>query len=370
MHVTPRYVRASTPLNRSLLDKGAFSQAIAIERRRVDRSKKLFVLMLVDLGPIMGGDQNSERLQTVLGSVSSSIRETDVTGWHGTGVLGIIFTEIDAAVRNSVVSILVQRVQGVLYDMLAFVDYSRVSIATYIYPEEWEGEVPHRPASPVLYPDLNDHHRRKTFSVIKRMVDVLGSLVGLVIAAPAFVTIAIATKVSSEGPILFRQQRIGQYGVPFTFFKFRSMYVNSDPTIHQKYVEALIHGNPDANDGVKTTYKLTGDSRITPIGAFLRKSSLDELPQLYNVLRGEMSLVGPRPAISYEVQAYEPWHRRRVLEAKPGITGLWQVRGRSRVTFDEMVRMDVQYAAARSIWLDLKILASTPRVVFSGQGAV
>jgi lipopolysaccharide/colanic/teichoic acid biosynthesis glycosyltransferase len=369
MHVTPRYIRASTPLDRNLLDTGAFSRAIAIERRRVDRSKKLFVLMLVDLGPLGREDQSSKRIQTVLGGVSSSIRETDVIGWHCTGVLGIIFTEIDAAVRNSVVSTLVQRVQGVLYEMLSFVDYSRVSIATYTYPEEWDGEVPHRPSSPVLYPDLDDH-RRKAFLVIKRMVDILGSLLGLVIVAPVVCTIAIAIKVSSEGPILFRQQRIGQYGVPFTFFKFRSMYVNCDPAIHQNYVEALIHGKPDANQGMKTTYKLTGDLRVTPIGAFLRKSSLDELPQLYNVLKGEMSLVGPRPAIPYEVQAYEPWHRRRVLEAKPGITGFWQVRGRSRVSFDEMVRMDVQYAAARSIWLDLQILASTPRAVFSGQGAV
>jgi lipopolysaccharide/colanic/teichoic acid biosynthesis glycosyltransferase len=116
-------------------------------------------------------------------------------------------------------------------------------------------------------------------------------------------------------------------------------------------------------------YKLTKDPRVTRVGAFLRKTSLDELPQLCNVLKGEMSLVGPRPAIPYEVEAYSAWHRRRVLEAKPGITGLWQVKGRSRVSFDEMVRLDVRYASSRSLWLDIKTLAQTPAAVLFGQGA-
>jgi lipopolysaccharide/colanic/teichoic acid biosynthesis glycosyltransferase len=172
--------------------------------------------------------------------------------------------------------------------------------------------------------------------------------------------------------VLFRQTRVGQYGAPFVFFKFRSMSVNNDPAIHREYVKSLIRGAAEKGPVDETgagVYKLTKDPRVTRVGAFLRKTSLDELPQLCNVLKGEMSLVGPRPAIPYEVEAYSAWHRRRVLEAKPGITGLWQVKGRSRVSFDEMVRLDVRYASSRSLWLDIKTLAQTPAAVLFGQGA-
>jgi lipopolysaccharide/colanic/teichoic acid biosynthesis glycosyltransferase len=150
------------------------------------------------------------------------------------------------------------------------------------------------------------------------------------------------------------------------------MHVNNDPSVHREYVKNLIVGSTGSkasNGSKRPVYKLTRDPRITKVGAFLRKTSLDELPQLYNVLKGEMSLVGPRPAIPYEVEAYELWHRRRVLAAKPGITGLWQVNGRSRVSFNDMVRLDVRYAMAHSLWLDVKILLSTPRAVIFAKGA-
>jgi lipopolysaccharide/colanic/teichoic acid biosynthesis glycosyltransferase len=165
---------------------------------------------------------------------------------------------------------------------------------------------------------------------------------------------------------------VGQYGAPFVFLKFRSMSVDNDCGIHRDYVRALISGRAERKSPSgksQGVYKLTRDPRVTRIGALLRRTSLDELPQLYNVLKGEMSLVGPRPAIPYEVEAYELWHRRRVLEAKPGLTGLWQVKGRSRVTFDEMVRLDVRYAVTQSLWLDAKILIGTPRAVILGEGA-
>ena len=184
--------------------------------------------------------------------------------------------------------------------------------------------------------------------------------------------IAVAIKLSSPGPILFRQTRIGQYGVPFTFLKFRSMYAVNDPQIHVEYVKRFITGNGHSSvSGAKdkAVYKITKDPRVTRVGRFLRKASLDEFPQLLNVLRGEMSLVGPRPPIPYELEAYDVWHRRRLLEVKPGITGLWQVNGRSRLRFDDMVRLDLRYAKAWSPWLDLKILLQTPRAVLSGDGA-
>jgi lipopolysaccharide/colanic/teichoic acid biosynthesis glycosyltransferase len=149
------------------------------------------------------------------------------------------------------------------------------------------------------------------------------------------------------------------------------MYVNNDASQHKEYVRKLIAGQADrqTNSEGEGIFKLTNDPRITPVGNFLRRTSLDEFPQFFNVLRGDMSLVGPRPALPYEVEAYATWHRRRLLEAKPGITGLWQVQGRSRVGFDEMVRLDLRYARNCSPWLDLKILARTPRAVIAGNGA-
>ena len=166
--------------------------------------------------------------------------------------------------------------------------------------------------------------------------------------------------------MFYHQPRVGQYGNLFVFLKFRSMYVNNDAAVHKEYVQQLIAGKADthpANGNGQGVYKLTKDPRITPVGAFLRKTSLDEFPQFFNVLKGEMSLVGPRPPVPYEVEAYDIWHRRRLLEAKPGITGLWQVSGRSRVKFDDMVRLDLQYARNWSPWMDVKILLRTPGAV-------
>jgi lipopolysaccharide/colanic/teichoic acid biosynthesis glycosyltransferase len=152
--------------------------------------------------------------------------------------------------------------------------------------------------------------------------------------------------------------------------KFRSMKSVNDPTIHREYVRQFIAGGIDSGTAVnKWVYKISEDPRVTRFGRLLRKTSFDELPQLINVLKGEMSLVGPRPPIAYEVEAYRTWHLRRVFEAKPGITGLWQVNGRSRTTFDDMVRLDLRYARNWSLWLDLKILLQTPEAIVSCKGA-
>jgi lipopolysaccharide/colanic/teichoic acid biosynthesis glycosyltransferase len=184
---------------------------------------------------------------------------------------------------------------------------------------------------------------------------------------PVFAVIALLVKMTSKGPVLFCQKRIGQYGKEFTFFKFRTMYADNDPRIHQEYIAKLIAGDGDLGQG-KGIYKLINDPRVTPLGRFLRKSSLDELPQFVNVVKNDMSLVGPRPPLPYEFERYQIWHKRRVLELKPGLTGLWQVEGRSRTTFDEMVRMDIKYANTRSVWVDLKIILQTPAAMFSGRG--
>ena len=234
--------------------------------------------------------------------------------------------------------------------------------------------IPMGQSNPTLYPDLKKRNRTTRLGrAIKRGMDILGSLLLLVLSSPLFFLVAAAIKLTSKGPILFRQPRIGEQGIPFTFLKFRSMYIDNDSSQHKEYVRQLIAGQAvkhPTNGTGEGIFKLTNDSRITPVGSFLRRTSLDELPQFINVLRGEMSLVGPRPPVIYEVESYALWHRRRLLEAKPGITGLWQVYGRSRVGFDDMVRLDLRYARNCSPWLDLKILLQTPRAVIEGNGAV
>jgi exopolysaccharide biosynthesis polyprenyl glycosylphosphotransferase len=206
--------------------------------------------------------------------------------------------------------------------------------------------------------------------LVKRGIDVVGSSFALVIGSPFLLGIAIAVKLTSEGPVLFRQTRHGQFGAPFTFLKFRSMHVSNDPKIHQEFVKKLIAGEQDGKASGSSTqvFKIINDPRVTRIGGWLRRTSMDELPQFINVLKGEMSLVGPRPPVTYELKQYEEWHHRR-LDVKPGLTGLWQVKGRSRTTFEEMVRMDIEYAQTWSLWLDLKILLRTPVAVFRGDGA-
>lgn len=227
-----------------------------------------------------------------------------------------------------------------------------------------------RPVDPQFYPDLRRRGRREsTYDALKRALDLVGSLTLLVGLAPLLLVIAALVSLGSRGPVLFRQVRIGQMMKPFTMLKFRTMQSNADHTLHQEFVSSFIKAGQVQEPGGDRVFKLTADPRVTAIGQILRNTSLDELPQLWNVLRGHMSLVGPRPPLPYELEQYEPWHRGRVLEAKPGLTGLWQVVGRSRTTFDEMVRLDLQYARTRSFWTDLKILLATPGAVVSGKGA-
>jgi exopolysaccharide biosynthesis polyprenyl glycosylphosphotransferase len=222
------------------------------------------------------------------------------------------------------------------------------------------------------YPDLLKHNKnRRPLLLVKRIIDVVGSTVMLILCAPLFLVIALAVKMTSKGPVFFRQKRVGQYGRSFTFLKFRSMYANNDHSVHKEFVSQLIASRPQTGQGEagKQVFKIKNDTRITRIGGFLRRTSLDELPQFFNVLCGDMSLVGPRPPIPYELAAYQTWHRRRLLDVKPGITGLWQVTGRSTVKFDEMVRLDLRYALSWSPWLDLRILLRTPLAVIKGSGA-
>jgi len=196
-------------------------------------------------------------------------------------------------------------------------------------------------------------HSRASY-VAKRALDIVGSLFGMIFCSPIMLLAALAIKATSRGPVIFKQVRLGHLGSSFVFYKFRSMYIDATSDPHRDYVQRFIRGDcseRDQRDSGEPFFKMRQDSRITPIGQLLRKTSIDELPQLYNVLRGNMSLVGPRPPLPYEVESYSSWHLKR-LEIKPGLTGLWQVEGRSSVSFDDMVRLDLQYARNWSVLLD------------------
>jgi lipopolysaccharide/colanic/teichoic acid biosynthesis glycosyltransferase len=347
---------------------------IAVERKRTERSRKPFLLMLLDAGNPQNSTKNGRALNSIVPVLLSSIRETDVVGWYTDGVtIGAIFTGLLAEDKTSILSTILTRVSTTLRDKLTFEQFSQISIAFHFYPDDWDHDGSGRPSNPALYPDLSSRdNQRKSMLGMKRLMDIIGSALALLLCTPLFLVMAFAIKVSSKGPVLFRQQRVGRHGRCFSFLKFRSMHIGNDPTIHREYVTKLIAGRAEregSNRNGEGVYKLTNDRRVTRLGKILRRTSLDELPQLLNVLEGHMSLVGPRPAIPYEVAAYETWHRRRVLEVKPGITGSWQVNGRSRVKFDEMVRLDLQYARSWSPWMDINILLRTPAAVLRGGGA-
>jgi len=358
----------------TLLPEVMFLRALSLERKRAERSRKLFVLMLLEPVQPMSNSNGHSAFSMTVSAISSSIRETDIAGWYKErSALGVIFAELGTADKTSILAALRAKVTAALESSLRAEDLSQVRISFHCFPDEWDDHDTGLPPTTTLYPDLaqRDEARKVSYG-IKQAIDALGSLMALIILSPIFLAIAVAIRLSSPGPILFRRKRIGQYGVPFTCLKFRSMHAVNDSRIHKEYVKRFIAGSVDAgvsDTDDKVVYKLTEDPRVTRVGRFLRKTSLDELPQLLNVLLGEMSLVGPRPPIPYELEAYDVWHRRRLLEVKPGLTGLWQVNGRSRLRFDDMVRLDLKYAQAWSLGLDLKILLQTPRAVFSGDGA-
>ena len=361
-------------LEAAILDQEPFVRMLCLERKRTERSGRRFVLMLLEAGSLLKAGNDSQALDRVLLAVTQATRETDIKGWYKSGhVIGVIFTEIDGAHGRAVANALLSRVISALGSTLSIEDINEIRLSFHVYPEDSGGNGNGNPSDPFLYPDLGpDMDRKKGSRILKRSMDIAGSLFALLFSAPLLLAAAVAIKLTSKGPVLFRQPRVGQYGRKFTFLKFRSMDVASDHTVHKEYMQSFIagtNGSGQAAGGRPTVFKLTDDSRVTPVGNFLRRTSLDEFPQFLNVLKGEMSLVGPRPAIPYEVEYYDIWHKQRLLAVKPGITGLWQVGGRSRIKFSEMVRLDLQYARSWSPWLDVKILMRTPRAVILREGA-
>lgn len=210
----------------------------------------------------------------------------------------------------------------------------------------------------------------RRYFIVKRVTDVAIASILLLFLLPVMAIVAITIVLETPGPVLFMQRRIGHNGLPFDMLKFRSMRHNSDSSVHQQAIKRYMQGERlNTSRTTDAPFKLGDDPRITQVGRFIRKTSLDELPQLWNVLRGDMSLVGPRPPVPYEVELYDQRAMRR-LEGKPGLTGLWQVYGRGTVNFDEMIDMDLKYLTNRSIWYDLKLIALTAPAALRGRGAV
>jgi len=366
------FANGSTPLA-GFLSEEHFRRMLSRERKRSERSRKHFVLMLID-GKGLKSKKTDALLEQIAVVLGASVRETDVAGWfEANAVFGVVFTEFGECEVSTAVKIIEAKMTAELQRSFRASQLTSFQISFYSFPDGWDGKGPAKLVDAEFYPDLFEVEKKKKLSLLlKRVMDVLGATVALILLSPVFLVLAVLVKLTSKGPVFFRQQRVGRYGVPFEFLKFRSMHVSTDAAIHKEYVKKFIAGktvpsgsNPDA----KVTYKITNDPRVTWIGKIMRRTSLDEIPQFWIVLEGQMSLVGPRPPIPYELETYDIWHRRRVLESRPGITGLWQVYGRSKTTFDEMVRLDLQYSRMWSPMLDVKILLQTPRAVLSGDGA-
>src|SRR3990172_7144257 len=291
--------------------EGYFIERLCCERRRTARSKNPFLMMLVDITKLSGKEHN-EAIRNIAAALFSTLRETDLKGWYKTkSVIGVLFTEISDIDKDS----LRNKIYRNLSHRLKFDQINRIEVSVHAFPDDQpadsndqkqdeqrqnghkqNGRKQTSVDNRVLYPDLTRPKLSKTlYFLMKRMMDIVGSLVCIIMFSPIFVSIAVAIRLSSSGPIIFRQKRIGLYGQRFIFLKFRTMYVNNDSTVHREYVRNLIegqngNGSRENLSGGHGVYKILNDARVTTIGRVLRKSSLDELPQFFNVLKGDMSL--------------------------------------------------------------------------------
>lgn len=346
-----------------ILPKSLFSRCLRIEKRRADRSRSPFSVALFSFNRDWLEQPGS--FDHFLAKLQKDTRETDIKGWVDHDRIGLILPDTDGPGVKSCVDKIVNGNGG-----------RHLSVVIGTYPDRIVQSLFSREQDdPDFFPlDVDETARPGGLqSRLKRILDVIGSVAGLLLFSPLMIAASIAIKMDSPGPVIFKQMRVGRKGSRFSFYKFRSMVLNGDDRIHREYVETLIKGDLDRinqGDGTAPLYKMKSDPRVTFVGRVIRKTSIDELPQFINVLKGEMSLVGPRPPLLYEVEKYKPWHLRRILEIKPGITGLWQVDGRSSTSFDDMVRLDLRYAGEWSLWLDFKILLKTVRAVLRPRGAV
>ncbi len=344
-----------------VLSSHQFLDQLQLEKRRTDRSKVPFSIVLFRMNPDSGGDAASER--ELLQLLRMNKRETDILGYLGPGLIAFLLPYTNE-----------QESQVFTHNICSRSGRKPYSTVSATYPDKvFDSLIEEHRVLADAYPDfLHDSppgNDASTFA--KRSFDILASVALVVALSPLLLITALAVKLTSPGPVIFKQTRLGRRGMPFVFYKFRSMRADADDAIHKAYTASLIRGKLDEvnqGDAENPHFKMKADPRVTSVGRLIRKTSIDELPQLFNVLKGDMSLVGPRPPLVYEAEEYQSWHLRRVLEVRPGITGLWQVEGRNKTSFDDMVRLDLRYIRSQSFWLDLKILAKTVFAVLRCDG--
>jgi lipopolysaccharide/colanic/teichoic acid biosynthesis glycosyltransferase len=344
------------------LPRNDFLRDLRREKRRAERSNAALSVVLYQA--------DEEKIQTsghadrLLELLHSMKRETDTLGHMGNNMFAVLCPDTDEHGAKSFMQKVDTRASALPFAAVAST-----------YPDDLvENLVKDTRTPPSFQPFLvtDETKQGEGRYTLKRCLDIVGALIVICLLGSLMLVVAAAIALTSRGPIIFKQTRLGKGGVPFTFYKFRSMVPNGDDGIHRQFVANLINGSQGqgaAAEAKSAPYKLQSDPRVTPVGRFIRKTSIDELPQLFNVLKGDMSLVGPRPPIPYEAAQYQPWHLRRIVSIKPGITGLWQVEGRSKVTFNDMVRMDLRYIRDCSLAMDLRILLRTLLVVVRGDGA-
>ncbi len=344
------------------LSPNEFLRDVQREKCRSERSNSPLSLVSYRLNE--GADRDQRPLERLLAALHGSKRETDTLGHVGSNTVAVLCPNTDEAGARSFIQKLEPLLEGLHCSAVA------ATYPTDLFDSLARGVATDAAFQPFLVSASVAGHSGEY--PLKRAFDIGAAVLALVLLAPLMLIVAAAVRLTSRGPAIYKQRRLGKNGAPFTFYKFRSMSAAVDDRIHREYVARLIRAGDEAAAGSgqePSSYKMKHDPRVTPLGRLLRKSSIDELPQLLNVLRGDMSMVGPRPPIPYEAENYEPWHLRRILTVRPGITGLWQVEGRSRVTFSEMVRMDLRYIRDCSPMLDLRIMLKTVLVVIRCDGA-
>jgi lipopolysaccharide/colanic/teichoic acid biosynthesis glycosyltransferase len=325
-----------------------FKALIKKERTRSDRNGGVFSIVVLE-----PGEENRSDLEKIIINVSQVTRSIDSVGWDAKGRIAVLLPD---TVRRGA-DIFVNKLKSEVEELRE----SNISFDIYSYPEHWltaENEV----ALTESNQDSENFSIRDSIEFLfvnriplwKRILDVSGATVLLVLASPVFAFVCCYIKLISPGPIFFKQTRVGYKGIPFVFWKFRTMKYDNNQTLHGKHAQSFI-----ANGDIPMLKLDDRDPRIIFGGKVLRKSCLDELPQLWNVIRGEMSLVGPRPCIPYEAKEYLRWHTHR-FDTLPGLSGLWQVSGKNKLTFKQMVRLDISYCKKISLFSDISIIIRTP----------
>lgn len=343
-----------------ILRRPEFQRLLDRERCRSDRNAHPFSLVLFDVE-----GKGAAELKKLCALLLARVRVTDDVGWFNDDLVGVLLPDTPAEGASAFAADVARSLERVGCStpvrVFTYVGQSHKAIEGTRSADSGKSDTVQPAAQPEELPPVEDMRQLflKPLPLWKRLEDIIGSLIALIVFSPLMLLIAIGVKLSSPGPVIYKQKRVGRGGKVFTFYKFRTMYVGAD----QMKADLLAFNEMDG-----PVFKMRNDPRVTRFGRFLRKSSLDELPQLWNVLKGDMTLVGPRPPTPDEVPKYERWHSRR-LEVTGGITGIWQVSGRNEVPFQEWMRMDARYVRRTSFWLDLKILVKTIWAVITGRGA-